>query len=49
MIRMDFQSIKVNLIHWLTELQDRTLLEKLQVFKHRQEEGLIVAHKTLLG
>lgn len=45
---MDIQSIKVDLIHWLTELQDRTILEQLQAFKHQQEEGLSEAHKALL-
>jgi len=45
---MDIQSIKVDLIHWLTELQDRTILEQLQAFKNRQEEGLSDAHKALL-
>jgi putative addiction module component (TIGR02574 family) len=39
---MDIPSIKVELIHWLTELQDRTILE------HQQEEGLSEAHKALL-
>ena len=47
-IRMDIQSIKVDLIHWLTELQDRSILEKLQAFKKQQEATLSDAHKTLL-
>jgi putative addiction module component (TIGR02574 family) len=47
MTSMDIQSIKVDLIHWLTELQDRTILEKLQAFKHQQEE-LSESHKALL-
>lgn len=45
---MDIQSIKVDLIHWLTELQDQTILEQLQSFKRRQEEELTEAHKDLL-
>ena len=45
---MDIQSIKVDIIHWITELQDRAILEQLQAFKHRQEEGLSEAHKALL-
>ncbi|WP_162340435.1 MULTISPECIES: addiction module protein [Cyclobacterium] len=45
---MDTQSIKVELIHWLTELQDPKILEQLQAFKHRQEGGLSDAHKGLL-
>lgn len=48
LIRMDIQTIKVDLIHWLTELQDRTILEQLQAFKQQQEEGLSGAHKALL-
>ena len=48
MIRMDIQSIKVDLIHWLTELQDRSILEQLQVFKHQHTEELGDAHKSLL-
>jgi putative addiction module component (TIGR02574 family) len=47
-VNMDIQSIKVDLIHWLTELQDRSVLEQLQALKHQQEEGLSDAHKTLL-
>lgn len=46
-INMDIQSIKVDLIHWLTELQDRAILEKLQAFKNHQE-GLSDAHKAIL-
>jgi len=45
---MDIQSIKVDLIHWLTELQDRSVLEKLQAFKNQQETELSDAHKALL-
>jgi putative addiction module component (TIGR02574 family) len=48
MIRMDIQSLKVDLIHWLTELQDQAILEQVQAFKHRQEVGLGEAHKALL-
>lgn len=44
---MDIQSIKVDLIHWLTELQDRAILEKLQAFKHQQER-LGESHKAFL-
>lgn len=45
---MDIQSIKIDLIHWLTELQDRKILEQLQAFKKSQEEGLSDSHKALL-
>lgn len=48
LIRMDIQTIKVDLIHWLTELEDRKILEQLQAFKHLQEGRLSDAHKVLL-
>ncbi|PTB96010.1 addiction module component [Marivirga lumbricoides] len=37
MTRMDIQSVKIDLIHWLTELQDKSILEKLQGLKEQQE------------
>ena len=37
---MDIQSIKVDLIHWLTELQDLSVLEQLQGMKAKQESSL---------
>lgn len=37
---MDIQSIKVDLIHWLTELQDLSVLEQLQRMKAKQESSL---------
>lgn len=45
---MDIQSIKVDLIHWITKLDDRKVLEQMQAYKDRQEEGLSKAHKELL-
>lgn len=30
---MDIQSLKIDLIHWLTELKDKTVLEKIQAIK----------------
>ncbi|MEQ8244535.1 addiction module protein [Fulvivirga sp.] len=45
---MDIQTIKVDLIHWLTELQDRSVLEQLQLLKFQQETQLSDAHKALL-
>lgn len=36
-IIMDIQSLKIDLIHWLTQLKDRTVLEKIQAIK--DEEG----------
>ena len=38
MFLMDMQSIKIDLIQWLTELQDKDVLQKLQSFKKEQEE-----------
>ncbi len=35
---MNIQSIKIDLIQWLAELQDKDVLEKLQSFKKEQEE-----------
>lgn len=45
---MDIQAIKIDLIHWLTEVQDQSVLEQLQAFKAQQEKGLSDAHKALL-
>ncbi len=47
-MNMDIQSIKINLIRWLTDLQDESVLEKLQAFKNQQEYELSDAHKKLL-
>jgi len=33
---MDIQATKLELIHWLTQIQDMTVLEKLQLFKKGQ-------------
>lgn len=45
---MDIQAIKVDLIHWLTEVQDQSILEQIQAFKQQQEGGLSEPHKALL-
>jgi len=37
---MDVQSIKIDLIQWLTELQDMAVLKKLQGLKEQQEGSL---------
>jgi putative addiction module component (TIGR02574 family) len=37
MISIDVQSVKIDLIHWLTELQDKSVLKKLQGLKEEQE------------
>lgn len=39
MIGMDVQSVKIDLIHWLTELQDKSVLKKLQGLKEQQESS----------
>jgi putative addiction module component (TIGR02574 family) len=39
MIDMDVQSVKIDLIHWLTELQDKSVLKKLQGLKEQQESS----------
>jgi len=36
---MNKQSLKIDLIHWLTELQDDSILQKLQVLKEQQESS----------
>ena len=35
---MDVQSAKIDLIHWLTELQDQSVIKKLQGLKEEQEK-----------
>lgn len=36
---MDVQSVKIDLIHWLTELQDKSVLKELQGLKEQQEKS----------
>ena len=36
---MDVQSAKIDLIHWLTELQDKSVIKKLQGLKEQQEKA----------
>ncbi len=36
---MDIQALKIDLIRWLTELHDESLLKKLEVLKKEQEEN----------
>jgi putative addiction module component (TIGR02574 family) len=33
---MDIQTVKIDLIQWLTQVQDKTILEKLQNLKKEQ-------------
>ena len=36
---MDIQSVKIDLIHWLTELQDKSILKKIQSLKEQQDDA----------
>lgn len=45
---MDTQAIKLDLIHWLTELQDKNIIEKLRSFKDSQEIEVTNDLKKLL-
>lgn len=36
---MDVKSVKIELIHWLTELEDKSVLEQIQVLKDKQESS----------
>ena len=45
---MDIQAIKIDLIHWLTGVDDLALLKKLQALKKLQETQLSNAHQKLL-
>ena len=35
---MDTKSVKIDLIHWLTELHDTSILKELQILKDRHKE-----------
>src|SRR5277367_1840113 len=35
---MDIQTLKIDIIHWLTELKDKNVLEKIHALK--EEEGI---------
>ena len=45
---MNVQALKLDLIHWLTELQDQATLTQLQALKEQQAYGLSKAHQQLL-
>lgn len=45
---MDMQKIKLDLIHWLSELQDPSILRKLKAIKD-QENQMSSEHKDLLN
>ncbi|UII23459.1 addiction module protein [Fulvivirga ligni] len=46
---MDIKSIKIDLIHWLTELQDPEVLKSLHTFKSQHENNLDESTKLLLN
>lgn len=45
---MDVQALKLDLIHWLTELQDSAVLEKLQAFKNQETNRITEEQKEWL-
>ena len=45
---MDIHAIKIDLIHWLTELQDYSTLKELLALKDQHQTNLSEAHKALL-
>lgn len=42
---MDIQSVKIDLIHWLTELEDTSILKKLQIIKELEENTLLLSEE----
>ncbi|MEB2777880.1 addiction module protein [Algoriphagus sp. D3-2-R+10] len=44
---MDVQSVKIDLIHWLTELQDKSILKQLQGLKEQQESFFDLSEKQI--
>ena len=44
---MDIQTLKIDIIHWLTELKDKTVLEKIHALKEEDIE-LSAAQQTEL-
>lgn len=45
---MDTQSLKLDLIHWLTKLKDKATLEKIQAIK-AEDTGLSAAQEIELN
>ncbi|MFT6866994.1 MAG: hypothetical protein ACJA08_001832 [Cyclobacteriaceae bacterium] len=45
---MDIETIKIDLIHWLTEVKDLSILEKLQSIRNQETNELSDSHKKLL-
>ncbi|WP_268036766.1 addiction module component [Algoriphagus sp. PAP.12] len=46
---MDVQSLKIDLIQWLIELQDQTVLQKLQVLKEQEEISAVHGEGQMKG
>jgi hypothetical protein len=45
---MDIQTLKIDIIHWLTELKDKNVLEKIHALKEEEDIELSPAHQTEL-
>ena len=45
---MDTQSLKLEIIHWLTELKDKIILEKIHAIKNEREMELSRGQKMEL-
>lgn len=37
---MDIQSLKIDIIHWLTQLNDKNVLEKIHALKEKEDAEL---------
>ncbi len=45
---MDIQSLKIDIIHWLTQLKDKNVLEKIQAIKEEEDIELSPDQKVEL-
>ena len=46
---MDIQSLKIDIIHWLTELKDKNILEKIHAIKEEEDIELSPAQQVELN
>lgn len=46
---MDIQSLKIDIIHWLTELNDKNVLEKIHAIKEEEDIELSPAQQVELN
>lgn len=46
---MDIQSLKIDIIHWLTELNDKNVLEKIYAIKEEEDIELSPAQQVELN